>query len=45
LDLIHFSKADYLVTGDKDLLVLNPFKTATILTPANFEAVFPLEND
>ena len=37
LDLIEFSKADYLVTGDKDLLLHNPFKTATILTPANFE--------
>lgn len=40
LDLIDFSKADYLVTGDKDLLVHNPFKSATILTPANFEKVF-----
>ena len=37
LDLIDFSKADYLVTGDKDLLVHNPFKSATILTPSNFE--------
>jgi len=37
LDLIDFSKADYLVTGDRDLLELNPFKTATILTPADFE--------
>jgi uncharacterized protein len=37
LDLIEFSKADYLVTGDKDLLILNPFKSATILTPVNFE--------
>ncbi len=37
LDLIDFSKADYLVTGDKDLLAHNPFKSATILTPANFE--------
>jgi len=37
LDLIDFSKADYLVTGDNDLLAHNPFKTATILTPANFE--------
>ncbi len=37
LDLIDFSQADYLVTGDKDLLVHNPFKSATILTPANFE--------
>ena len=39
LDLIDFSKADYLVTGDKDLLIHNPFKSATILTPANFEKI------
>lgn len=38
LDLIAFSKADYLVTGDKDLLEHNPFKTAKILTPAEFES-------
>jgi putative PIN family toxin of toxin-antitoxin system len=38
LDLIDVSKADFLVTGDKDLLILNPFKTAQILTPADFEA-------
>jgi uncharacterized protein len=37
LDLIDFSKADYLVTGDKDLLEHNPFKTAQILTPVEFE--------
>ncbi|WP_028666752.1 putative toxin-antitoxin system toxin component, PIN family [Runella zeae] len=37
LDLIHFSKADYLVTGDKDLLEHHPFKTAQILNPAEFE--------
>ena len=37
LDLIDFSKADYLITGDKDLLEHNPFKTAQILTPAEFE--------
>ncbi|MDX2130252.1 MAG: putative toxin-antitoxin system toxin component, PIN family [Chloroherpetonaceae bacterium] len=37
LDLIAYSKADYLVTGDKDLLENNPFKTAEILTPAEFE--------
>ena len=37
LDLIDFSKADYLVTGDKDLLEHNPFKTAKILSPAQFE--------
>ena len=39
LDLIDFSKAYYLVTGNKDLLKHNPFKTAAILTPANFEIV------
>lgn len=37
LDLIDLSKADYLVTGDKDLLEHNPFKTAQILTPSEFE--------
>ena len=40
LDLIDFSKADYLVTGDKDLLLHNPFKTAQILTPNEFEKQF-----
>ena len=39
LDLITASKADYLVTGDKDLLSLNPFETATILKPADFERI------
>lgn len=37
LDLIDYSKADYLVTGDKDLLELNPFKSALILNPLEFE--------
>lgn len=37
LDLIDFSNADYLVTGDNDLLVHNPFKSAKILTPTEFE--------
>lgn len=37
LDLIDFSKADYVVTGDKDLLEHNPFKTAKIITPVVFE--------
>ncbi len=43
LDLIDFSKADFLVTGDKDLLAHNPFKTAKILTPAEFEKVLKRE--
>lgn len=37
LDLAEVSKAVYLVTGDKDLLVLNPFKGTQIITPADFE--------
>ena len=37
LDLIDYSKADFLITGDKDLLEHNPFKTAQILTPQEFE--------
>lgn len=37
LDLIHISKSNYLVTGDKDLIVLNPFKSTKILSPINFE--------
>lgn len=37
LDLIDYSEADYLITGDKDLLTHNPFKTAKIITPTEFE--------
>lgn len=36
-DLIDASKADFLVTGDKDLLEHDPFKTARILTPGEFD--------
>lgn len=31
-----FSKADFLVTGDKDLLELTPFLTAQIVSTAQF---------
>lgn len=37
LDLIDTSKADYLVTGDKDLLELKRFMSAEILSVSNFE--------
>ena len=37
LDLIDYSKADFLVTGDSDLLLHNPFKTAQIITPNEFQ--------
>ncbi len=40
LDLIDFSKSDFLVTGDKDLLDLHPFKTAQIVKPSEFEKQF-----
>jgi len=43
LDLIDYSKADYLVTGDKDLLAHNPFKTAKILIPTEFEKILKNE--
>ena len=39
LDLIDFSKADYLVTGDKDLLEHGKFKTARIVTSSDFESL------
>jgi len=39
LDLIDASEADYLVTGDKGLLELDPFLSARIITPARFESV------
>lgn len=37
LDLIDSSKADYLITGDADLLEHNPFLTAQIISPSEFE--------
>jgi uncharacterized protein len=36
LDLAAAGEADYLVTGDSDLLVLGSFRRATILTPNRF---------
>lgn len=37
LDLAETSKADFLVTGDHDLLVLNPFLRTQIVNPVQFE--------
>jgi putative PIN family toxin of toxin-antitoxin system len=36
LELAINGKADYIITGDQDLLVLNPFQTIRILTPQEF---------
>lgn len=33
---------DYLVSGDKDLLVLNDFEGVRIITPATFVELFDL---
>lgn len=36
LELAVGSKADYIVTRDDDLLVLNPFQRVSIITPTDF---------
>ncbi len=36
LELAVSSKADYIITGDKDLLELNPFRSTQIITPKEF---------
>jgi putative PIN family toxin of toxin-antitoxin system len=36
LELAVNGKADYIITGDNDLLVLNPFRGILILTPKSF---------
>ncbi|MFZ4555876.1 MAG: putative toxin-antitoxin system toxin component, PIN family [Pseudanabaena sp.] len=36
LELAVNGKADYLITGDRDLLVLHPFRDIQIITPADF---------
>lgn len=37
LDLCYSGKADYLVTGDQDLIELNPFYETTIMDYRTFE--------
>jgi len=36
LQLAAFASADFIVTGDKDLLILNSFSTTTIVSPTTF---------
>jgi putative PIN family toxin of toxin-antitoxin system len=38
LDVAVYGAADYLVSGDADLLALHPFRGLPILTPADFLA-------
>jgi len=43
LELAVCSNVSFLVTGDKDLLALNPFQGISILTPAQFLAALTSE--
>jgi uncharacterized protein len=36
LELAHAGRADFLLTGDADLLALHPFRTTAIVTPATY---------
>jgi predicted nucleic acid-binding protein len=36
-------KVKYIVTGDKDLLELNPYKNIKIVTYSEFKKMYPLE--
>lgn len=36
LELAISGNADFIITGDNDLLVLNPFRTIQIITPKSF---------
>ena len=40
LELAVSGNADYIITGDADLLVLNPFRGIAIVTPAEFLTFF-----
>ena len=40
LELAISGQADAVITGDKDLLVLNPFRGLPILTPESFLTIF-----
>ena len=39
LDLAVSANVDYLVSGDRDLLALNPFRGVKIINPAEFERI------
>ncbi len=41
LELAVCGKADFIISGDKDLLILNPFRNIQILTPHNFINLYP----
>ena len=43
LELAVHGRAHFIVTGDEDLLALNPFQGIVILTPAEFLASYPAQ--
>ena len=44
LELAVSAECEYLITGDKDLLVLDPYKNIRIITATEFENIFQVEN-
>jgi uncharacterized protein len=42
LELALNGEAEYIVSGDKDLLVLNPFRGIDIVTPEQFVSIFSI---
>ena len=42
LELAIKGKADYLISGDQDLLILNPFQEISILSPQAFTLISDL---
>ena len=43
-ELAVYGKADFIVSGDKDLLILNPFRNIQIVSPDSFITDFHSEN-
>jgi len=44
LELAVSAQGNYLITGDNDLLVLNPYKNVSIITASEFENIIKVEN-
>ena len=45
LELALFAKADYIITGDQDLLIMNPFRGIPILSSQDFIENFTAYNN
>jgi len=44
LELAVSANCEYLITGDNDLLILNPYRNIMIITATEFENIFQIEN-